>query len=387
MITYLDNSATTKTDIKVLEAINDFNEKYYANPSAIHRFGYLVEEEIKKATSYVASVFNVEDSEIIWTSGGTESNNLAIYAYANSYKKNGKGIITTKIEHPSVLKVCEKLSEEGFDATYLSVDSNGHISLDELRDKINDDTILVSIMHTNNEIGSVQNIADIGKLIKEKNNKTAFHVDFVQGFGKNVIDCKKQDIDFLSISAHKIHGPKGVGILYKNKNYRIMPLLLGGGQQMGLRSGTLNTTGIIGTACATKLCYGNINEERNKLLRIRDNLLDRLAELSKKYDNIYINTKKSDGFAPHIVSVSFKGIRSEVMVHALEEKEIYVSSGSACSSHSKKESATLKSIGLNNELMDSTIRVSLGRYNTTDDIDLFMSEIDRLIPILNIRKK
>lgn len=383
---YLDNSATTKTDKRVLDAINAFNENYYANPSAIHRFGYLVEEEVKKATAYVAKVLGVNDNELIWTSGGTESNNLAIYGYANAYKKRGNGIITTEFEHPSVLRVCERLSEDGFNVSYLSVDSSGHIDLDELKDKIDDNTILVSIMHTNNEIGAIQKISDIGALIKEKNKDTAFHVDFVQGFGKVQINCKKQNIDFLSISSHKIHGPKGVGILYKNKNFRIVPSLLGGGQQNGLRSGTLNTFGIIGTATATSISYDNIDEECGKLLRIRDYLINRLEELANKYNNIYINTKMDDNFAPHIVSVSFKGIRSEVLVHSLEEKDIYVSAGSACSSHSKKESDTLKAIGLGSDIIDSTIRISIGRFNELNDIDILLSELDKLIPVLRIKR-
>ena len=384
---YLDNSATTKLDDEVMEYMSSFNKSFYANPSSIHRFGYLVEEEIKKHTKTFADLIGADPLELIWTSGGTESNNLAILGYAYAHKKEGTGIITTKIEHPSVLKACEKLSSDGYDVKYLDVDSTGHIDLKALEENITGNTILVSIMYVNNEIGSVQDIDAIGKLIKEKNKNTAFHVDFVQGFGKYKVTCKKNHIDFLSISSHKFNGPKGVGALYKKNEKRILPLSYGGGQQQGLRSGTLNTLGIVGMVEAAKKYYDGFDDINSRLLRIRDYLIDSLANLSNKYDNIYINTKKDSSFAPHIVSVSFKGIRSEVLVHALEEKGIYVSSGSACSSHSKKVSDTLVAIGLDKNLIDSTIRVSLGRYNDIGEIDTFITELDKLIPSLNIRKR
>lgn len=384
---YFDNSATTKMAPEVVDTINSFNDKYYANPSAMHRFGYLVEEEIKKATRVMSDLIGVSDKEIIWTSGATESNNLAIYGYAIAHKKIGTRIITTKIEHPSVSKVCERLAEEGFDIVYLSVDENGHIDIDELKEKIDDNTILVSIMYVNNEIGSVQDIDNIGKVIKDKNKNIAFHVDFVQGFGRYKINCKKSLIDFLSISSHKFNGPKGVGVLYKNESVRITPLILGGGQQGGIRSGTLNTFGIIGSAKAGEISYENMLKNNEKLLRFRDYLIDKLDNMSKKYDNIHINTKKTTGFSNHIVSVSFKNIRSEVMLHALEEKGIYVSAGSACSTHSKVASRTLDAIGLDKSFIDSTIRVSFGIYNELSEIDTFIEELDRLIPVLNIKKR
>lgn len=383
---YFDNSASTMVDKKVQSAIDEFNEKYYANPSAMHRFGYLVEEEIKKCNEYISTILNCDVSEIIWTSGGSESNNLAISGYIEAYKKTGNKIITTSIEHPSVYNVFKKYEALGFEVVYLDVDRTGHISIDELRKIIDSNTILVSIMYVNNEIGSKQNISDIGQVIKELNPNCAFHVDFVQGFTKYKIDVKSSKIDFLSISTHKIHGPKGVGFLYKNKNFRILPMILGGGQQQGLRSGTLNTSGIFGTYIATKVAYEDFDIIFSRLRELRDYLIDKLDTINQKYGIIVVNTKKSENFAPHIVSVSFVGIRSEVMLHALEEYNIFVSAGSACSSRDKKISSTLRSIGLNQNIAESTIRISFSKYNNKSEIDSFVDVLSELIPKLNIKK-
>lgn len=383
---YFDNSATTKIDDKVLKQMDEFSLNYYANPSAMHRLGYLVEEEIKKATSSFAEILNVSSKEIIWTSGGTESNNQAIISYVKTHAKEGNRIITTSFEHPSVLRAFEYLSSIGFEVKYLKLNNIGQIDLNELESLITKETLLVSIMYVNNEIGSVQKINEIGQLIKNKNNNTSFHVDFVQGFGKYKIDCKKSRIDLLSISAHKFHGPKGVGVLYKNNDIRIMPLILGGGQQNDLRSGTLNTVGIIGATYAARLIYDDFNNYVTKLINLKNYLINELLKLNDKYGIIHLNTMISDDFAPHIVSVSFKGIRSEVMLHALEDKGIYVSAGSACSSHSKKMSNTLNSIGLSKEYIDSTIRISFGKYNTKDEIDIFINEIDSLIKVLSLKR-
>ncbi len=383
---YFDNSASTMVDKKVQSAIDEFNEKYYANPSAMHRFGYLVEEEIKKCNEYISTILNCDVSEIIWTSGGSESNNLAISGYIEAYKKTGNKIITTSIEHPSVYNVFKKYEALGFEVVYLDVDRTGHISIDELRKIIDSNTILVSIMYVNNEIGSKQNISEIGQVIKELNPNCAFHVDFVQGFTKYKIDVKSSKIDFLSVSTHKIHGPKGVGFLYKNKNFRILPMILGGGQQQGLRSGTLNTSGIFGTYIATKVAYEDFDIIFSRLRELRDYLIDKLDIINQKYGIIVVNTKKNENFAPHIVSVSFVGIRSEVMLHALEEYNIFVSAGSACSSRDKKISSTLRSIGLNQNIAESTIRISFSKYNNKSEIDSFVDVLSELIPKLNIKK-
>lgn len=383
---YFDNSATTILDADVQKAMDDFNNKYYANPSAMHRFGYLVEEEVKKCSEYIASIINCDSSEIIWTSGGSESNNLAISGYIEAHKKNGNRIITTSIEHPSVYNVFKKYEDLGFEVIYLDVDSRGQIDIGKLNDIVDNNTILVSIMFVNNEIGSRQRIEDIGEIIKSKNKNCAFHVDFVQGFAKYKIDVKKSKIDFLSVSSHKINGPKGVGFLYKNKNARIIPMILGGNQQQGLRAGTLNTTGIIGTYMATKIAYENLETVVSGLKNLKDYLIDELSKINDKYGIITVNTIKDDSFAPHIVSISFKGIRAEVMLHSLEEYGIYVSAGSACSSHNKNISNTLKSIGLKPELAESTIRVSFGKYNNKQEIDIFINTLDIIIPKLVLKR-
>lgn len=385
MIIYFDNSATTIVDKDVLKSMNDFSENYYANPSALHRFGYIVEEEVKKCSEDIAKIINCDSSEIIWTSGGSESNNLAIRGYIEAYKRIGNRIITTSIEHPSVYNVFKKYEKENFDVIYLGVDRKGHIDIESLKQSINEKTILASVMFVNNEIGSVQKIEEIGNLVKDINSKCAFHVDFVQGFSKYKIDVKKSKIDFLSISAHKFHGPKGVGILYKNKDFRIDPLVLGGGQQHGLRAGTLNTTGIVGATIAAKNSYDNLDINVKKLRELRDYVIDELAKINDEYGIISINTCKDDTFAPHIVSVSFNGIRAEVMLHALEEKNIYVSAGSACSSHDKTVSSTLRSIGLGKDIAGSTIRLSFSKYNTKEEVDYFIKSIDEIIPKLKLK--
>ena len=383
---YFDNSATTRVDDEVIKAIEYYYKDLYSNPSAMHRFGFLAEKEVKNANQYLASIINSTSEEIIWTSGGSESNNLAAFGYLYSSKNIGKHIITTCIEHSSVLKVFESLEKDGFEVSYLKVDSEGHIDINELQDLIRDDTAFVSIMYVNNEIGSVQNIDLIGNVIKNKNPKTIFHVDFVQGFGKYRVDVKKSKIDFLSMSSHKFHGPKGVGVLYKNKNVRIKPMILGGGQQNGLRAGTLNVPGILGTMVAAKFIYENFDKNFKNLLELKTYLYDNLISINDKYGGISLNTKNDDGFAPHIISVSFEDIKSEVMLHALEEYEIYVSAGSACSTHDKKTSATLSGIGLKNEAINSTIRISFGKYNTKEEIDKFIEVLNILIPKLRLKK-
>ena len=383
---YFDNAATTRIDAEVEKKIEEINRLVYANPSAMHRLGYFAEEQVKKSSETIANILHCDSSEIIWTSGGSESNNMAIRGYTSLYKKSGNKIVTTKMEHASVYKVFESLKEDGFEVIYIDVDSEGHINIDELKQIVDSNTILVSIMYVNNEIGSVQKIEEIGKLIKENNKNCAFHVDFVQGFAKYRINVKKSCIDFLSISSHKFNGPKGVGILYKNKDVRVKPLILGGSQQNDLRAGTLNVPGIVGTATAAKIAYEIIDEEYNKLKNLKEYLIDKLEQLNNIYGIISTNSKKDESFAPHIVSVTFKNIRAEVMLHALEDKGVYVSAGSACSSHQKKLSRTLTSIGLKSELVECTIRISFGKYNKKEEIDSFIEILNELIPKLNIRK-
>ena len=381
-IIYLDNSATTKMDDRVIGLLNELNDNYYANPSSAHKLGFNAEMKENEYIEKLIKVLGCYKDEIIFTSGGTESNNLAIKGVVNTYKKNGNHIITTLIEHPSVLEVFHELEKEGFKVTYLNVNREGRIDIDELKNAINDDTILVSIMHINNEIGSINDLYKIGSVIKEKNINTIFHSDMVQSFSKYFINIKEAKLDMFSASSHKFNGPKGVGLLYKNKNVRIKPELLGGGQQNNLRSGTINTFGNIMMIKAYLLMYEERDRIYKNLSEIHTYFIDELNRLNNEYKDIYINTKDNEDFSKYIVSVSFKGIKSEVMLHSLEEDKIYVSSGSACSTHHKTKSNTLSSIGLSNDLIDSTIRFSFGKYNTKEEVDIVIKAIRKRIEFL-----
>nr|MCR5356181.1 cysteine desulfurase [Lachnospiraceae bacterium] len=324
------------------------------------------------------------------TSGGTESDNLALIGCARANHRAGKHIITTKIEHPAVLEPCEYLEKEGFEVTYLDVDETGRVRPDDLKKALRDDTILVSVMYVNNEIGSLQPIEELGQIIKAHNPAALFHVDAVQGFGKVRINPKKEKIDLLSVSGHKIHGPKGVGILYVSDKVKINPIMFGGGQQKGLRSGTENVPGIAGIAKATELIYTDFDSKTDKLYELKTYFINELLKL----DGITVNGLVSSPVngavtkddirqtAPHIVSASVDGIRAEVLLHALEEKGVYVSSGSACASNKPAISATLKAIGVKRELLDSTIRFSMSVETTKEEIDLALGSMKELLPAL-----
>ena len=381
-IIYLDNSATTKVDSRVADLFTELNEKFYANPSSIHRLGFLAEKKQDEYLDEFIKTTQVGKEEIIFTSGGTESNNLAIKGIVNTYTKNGRHIITTKVEHPSVLNVFKELENDGFCVTYLDVDNDGRKEKKKLKNSIREDTILVSVMHINNEIGSINDIESIGKIIKEKNKNTFFHTDMVQSFGKYFLNIKESKIDLFSASSHKFYGPKGVGILYKNKNVRIKPELLGGGQQNNLRSGTINTFGNIMMMKAYSLMIEDKDIIYHNISEIHNHFIDGINYLNGKYGNIFLNSKDNDNFSKYIINVSFKGIRSEVLLHSLEEDNIYVSSGSACSSHKKIKSDTLNAIGLNNDLMDSAIRFSFGKFNNIDEVQKVIEVLDKKIEIL-----
>ena len=381
-IIYLDNSATTQIDDRVVELFPILNKDFYANPSSMHRLGFNAEKKQDEYLEEFVKSIGVNKDEIIFTSCGTESNNLAIKGVVNTYKKYGKHIITTKVEHPSVLNVFRDLENENYDVTYLDVDNDGRVNIDILKDSIREDTVLVSIMHINNEIGSINDIENIGKIIKEKNQNTFFHTDMVQSFGKYFLNIKEAKIDLFSASSHKFYGPKGVGVLYKNKNVRIKPELLGGGQQNNLRSGTVNTFGNIMMMKAYLLMVDEKEKIYNNVHEVYNHFIDGLNYLKNKYDNIFLNSKNNNNFSKYIVNASFKGIRSEVLLHSLEEDNIYVSSGSACATHKKTRSDTLSAIGLNNDLIDSAIRFSFGKYNNMDEIDIVISSLDKKIEIL-----
>lgn len=378
MEAYFDNSATTK----VLDSVKDIVVKTmtedYGNPAAKHRKGMEAEQYIRDARKIIADTMKVQEKAILFTSGGSESNNMALFGAAWANQRAGKHIISTSIEHPSVYNPLGVLEELGFEVTILPVDHDGHISLKELEEAIRPDTILVSTMYVNNEVGAVEPVEEISKIIKAKNPSTLYHVDAIQAYGKYVIRPKKQGIDLLSVSSHKIHGPKGVGFLYIRNGVKIKPLIYGGGQQAGMRSGTENVPGVAGFGAAAKEMYTNHAEKVQKLIELKDYMTDRLGEI----EGTVINSKKGEASAPQIVSVSFEGVRSEVLLHALEDKGVYVSSGSACSSNHPGISGTLKGIGVAQKLLDSTIRMSFGMFNTKEEVDYTIDVLKELVPVL-----
>ena len=379
MEAYFDNSATTK----VLDSVKDIVVKTmtedYGNPAAKHRKGMEAEQYIRDARKIIADTMKVQEKEILFTSGGTESDNMALIGAARANKRAGNHLITSSIEHPAIINTMRFLEEEeGFRVTYLPVDQYGRIRLDALKEALCEDTILVSIMYVNNEVGSVQPIQEAASIVKAYNKDILFHVDAVQGFGKYKIYPKKLKVDMCSVSGHKIHGPKGVGFLYIRNGVKIKPLIYGGGQQAGMRSGTENVPGVAGFGAAAKEMYTNHAEKVQKLIELKDYMTDRLGEI----EGTVINSKKGEASAPQIVSVSFEGVRSEVLLHALEDKGVYVSSGSACSSNHPGISGTLKGIGVAQKLLDSTIRMSFGMFNTKEEVDYTIDVLKELVPVL-----
>ena len=375
---YFDNSATTKVYDEVLEEIVDAMKNNFANSSSLHRLGYETEQRVIKAKKYIANIINGKEDEIYFTSGGTESNNIAIFGVCDAYKKYGNKIITTKIEHPSVLKCFNELEKRGFEVCYLDVDTKGYINIEELTNQVNDNTILVSVMYVNNEIGTIQNIDEIGKKIKEKNKNTIFHTDAVQAFGKLKINVK--NIDLMSVSGHKIHAQKGIGFLYVKNGIRLNNIIFGAGQQKGLRSGTINNEGIIGLYKASEIAYKNLDENFNKVYNIRKGIIS----LKDKIENMSINGDEEKGI-PYILSLSFKDVKGEVLLHALEDKNIFVSTGSACGSKGKKDLSTIHYV--NEENIGSTIRVSFSSDNTIEQAKEFNKAILEIVPMLRIYKK
>lgn len=378
MEVYLDNSATTQCLPSVAALMTKIMCEDYGNPSSMHRKGVESEKYIRYAKETIARTLKVQEKEILFTSGGTESDNIALIGTAFANFRAGNHIITTGIEHPAVLQTCAYLEKQGFEVTYLPVDSNGIVRLSDLEKAMTDQTILVSMMHTNNEIGSVQPIAEAGALIKRINPNTVFHVDAVQGFGKFRIYPKKMNIDLLAVSAHKIHGPKGVGFLYINEKIKVKPIIFGGGQQKGMRSGTENVPGIAGMALAIEEIYKDFDEKIDYLYAIKERFITGLA----KIDGIKVNGLAGRDGAPHVVSVSIAGIRSEVMLHALEDRGVYVSAGSACASNKPATSATLKAIGVEKQFLDATLRFSFSVLTTEEEIDYTLQQMYELIPML-----
>lgn len=380
MEAYLDNAATTRVFPEVRKMMVHVMEEDFGNPSSKHTKGITAENYIKEAKETICTQLKCKPKEIIFTSGGTESNNMAFIGTAIANRRAGKHVITTRIEHASVHEPMAYLEEMGYDVTYLPVDSTGRVSVEELENAIREDTFLISIMYVNNEVGSVQPIEQIGQMLKKKHPQILFHVDAIQAFGKYKIVPKKLGVDMMSVSGHKIHGPKGSGFLYVNEKVKIRPILFGGGQQDGMRSGTENVPAIAGLGVAVKEIYTGHSEKRAKLYELKKRLIAGLQDV----DGVTINAliDPIEDTAPHIVSVSFANTRSEVMLHALAQKGVFVSSGSACSSNHPELSGTLQAIGVKSELLDSTLRFSFSVMTTSEEIDYAIEVVKEVLPVL-----
>lgn len=381
MEAYLDNAATTPVLSEVCEVMNRVMREDYGNPSSRHTKGMEAEKYIKDTLETIAEQLKCKSKEIVFTSGGTEANNLALLGTALANRRAGKHIITTVVEHASVLEPVAFLDEMGYEVTYLPVDKKGQVSLAALEQEIREDTFLVSVMYVNNEAGSVQPVKEIGLFLKERYPRILFHVDAIQAFGKYKIRPKNMGMDLMSVSGHKFHGPKGTGFLYIREGVKIRPVLFGGGQQKNLRSGTENVPGIAGLGKAIQKIYEEHAEKREKMYALKKKLMDGLGQ----YEGISFHAMEGvelEQTAPHIVSVGFEGIKSEVLLHALADKGVYVSSGSACSSNHPALSGTLKAIGVKEELLDSTLRFSFSMLTTEAEIEMAVKAVGEVLPVL-----
>jgi len=376
---YFDNAATTPHTEEVIESVVVGMKEYYGNPSSLHKLGLNAERMLLTSREELAKTINATSDEIFFNSGGSEGNNFVL----KGISKPGNNIITTKFEHPSVLNALNELREQGVIVHELSLDENGEVDLEELKSFIDKNTVLVSIMHVNNEIGTIQPIEEIGKIIKDNSTRAKFHVDGVQSYGKIAIDVKKANIDYLTVSSHKFHGPKGVGFCYIRKGLRLKPLISGGGQESGFRSGTENLPGVMGMVVAAKMAQASIKESYKKVWEIKEHFIEKL----KGIENIKINSPQKENISPYILNVSFTGIRGEVLLHALEENGIFVSTGSACSSRGGKESHVLKALGLDYKDIDGAIRFSFSRFNTIEEVDLSNEALKKsLLFLRRVRK-
>ena len=380
MNVYFGNSATTKPYDEVIEAVSKGMKEYFGNPSSLHKIGMNCEKRLNEAREYFASTIKCNKEEIYFTSGGSEGNNLIL----KGLLKPGHHFITTAFEHHSIISTCKQLEEKGVKVTYLDVDSEGRISLEDLEEAITKDTVLVSIMQVNNEIGVIQDIEAIGKLIKERSSRAKFHVDAVQGYGKLPIDVNKSNVDFLTVASHKIHGPKGVGFIYIKKGIILNSLISGGSQEKGIRAGTENLPGIIGFEKAAQMTFEEMESRYDKVLELKKYFVERLNEIK----DIRVNGE-IDGFSPYILNVSFLGVRAEVLLHLLEEQNIYVATGSACTSKSSAAhgSYVIKSLGLSNKEVESAIRFSFSYENTKEEVDYTIDVLKKSLMFLRRVKR
>lgn len=378
MEAYFDNSATTRCSENAKDIMVRVLTEDYGNPSSLHGKGMDGEHYVREARAKIARTLKVNESELIFTSGGTESNNLAIIGAAMANRRRGMHLVTTRIEHPAVSAPMKFLEEQGFSVTYLDVDQNGIISLEQLEEAVRDDTILVSIMYVNNEIGAVEPIAEAAKIIRKKNPETLFHVDAIQAYGKYRIRPGKLGIDMMSVSGHKIHGPKGSGFLYVKEKTRLKPVIHGGGQEKNMRSGTENVPGIAGLGQAAQEAYEEFEAKQEHLYALKEAFLTGISDQNWAH----INGKTERDSAPHIISLSVDGVRSEVLLHALEDRQIYVSAGSACSSNKPAPSVTLQAIGVERKYLESTVRISFCPENTLEEVEYCLKNMKELVPML-----
>jgi cysteine desulfurase len=374
MEVYLDNSATTRPYKEVVETVTDILNNNYANPSSLHSLGKKAEDSLKNARQTIARTLNCNESEIIFTSGGTESDNLAILGYAMANRKRGNKLITQKTEHMAVLQGFKFLESQGFSVYYADVDENGFVDIDDIIANVDDNTILVSIMHVNNETGAIMDIEALSKRLDH--SKCVLHVDAVQSYGKININTRTFGADMISISSHKIHGPNGVGALYVKDKIRISPVMHGGNQEAGLRSGTENLAGICGFAKAAEIKFSDMQKTKEHISNLKRTLLKLMSE---NIDNVIVNSPENSIYS--ILNVAFPGLKSEVLLHILESKGIYISTGSACNSK-KKLNYVLKSMGIKDNVVDSSIRFSFSEFNTMEDITYVVEVLKKEVPLL-----
>ena len=378
---YLDNAASTRVREEVLETVNDILLNDYANPDAVHEFGVKTAKRIKDSRQIIADTLNVSAKEIYFTSGGSEGNNIIIQGIINGNPRQGKHLITTKIEHPSVFEIFKEYERNGFEVTYLNVDSDGRVKLDELTDSIRDDTVLISVIAVNSETGIIQDLEKIGNIIKQKNKDVYFHSDFVQGLGHIEINPAKCRLDALTVSSHKIHGPKGTGAIYLSGNVKIKPIIFGSNQEKGIVQRTLNSSGIIGFGKAVQIACENFSEDNKQIKEVREYFLQKIRD---EISDIRVNTIEEDS-VPHILNISFKGIQGEVLVHFLGMSKIYVSTGSACSSR-KGNSRILESMGLTQEEVAGGIRFSFSVFNTKEEMDETVNALKEAVSAIRMMK-
>ena len=371
---YFDNSSTTKPSPSVVEVIMEALTQCYGNPSSLHRMGVEVERRIKSARKQVAKALGTLEQEIVFTSGGTESNNLAIFGTVETHRRKGNTIITTKIEHPSVLNVFKLLESKGLKVIYLDVDEHGRINMEQLKNSVSEDTILISIMHVNNEVGSVQPVDEVGSYLKKKGLSTIFHVDGIQSFGKVPLNPMRLGADLFSLSGHKFYGPKGIGALYIRKGVRLQPHLYGGNQETGMRSGTENVPGIFGIGVAAEEISLGLEKHINRMGLIRESFI---RTVKREIEDIKINGSESENTSPHILNISFLGTKGEVLLHLLEQDGIFISTGSACSAKKEAKSHVLKAMGLRNLEIEGALRFSFSYLNTIEEVHYVVEKLKK----------